>query len=83
MDEANAFLSTYIDKFNQQFSVEPEDAESAFRVLPPTIDLDKVLCVKITRTVDNGVFSHCITETSKFLENQSSNILPESLRSTY
>ena len=76
VDEANAFLSTYIDKFNQQFSVEPEDAESAFRVLPPTIDLDTVLCVKITRTVDNGGIFSLYNRNFKVLENQSSNILP-------
>jgi len=68
-------LSTYIDKFNQQFSVEPEDAESAFRVLPPAIDLDTVLCVKITRTVDNGGVFSLYNRNFKVLENQSSNIL--------
>ena len=56
--EANAFLVDYIPKFNEQFAVEPERTEQAYVPLSPGLDLDLVLCVKETRTVDNGgVFS--------------------------
>ena len=56
--EANAFLAEYIPKFNNQFAVEPEQAESAYSPLSQELDLDLVLCVKETRTTDNGgVFS--------------------------
>ena len=56
--EANAFLAEYIPKFNEQFAVEPEQTESTYSPLSPELDLDFVLCVKETRTVDNGgVFS--------------------------
>jgi len=54
--EANAFLAEYIPKFNRQFAIEPEQAEQAFA--PLAQDLELVLCVKETRTTDNGgVFS--------------------------
>ena len=58
VDQANQFLVQYISAFNAKFSVEPETAESAFRTLSPTLQLDSVLCVKLTRSVDaGGVFS--------------------------
>lgn len=58
MEEANAFLQDYVKMFNKQFSVEPQNQESAFRPLNDDIDLDSILCVKQKRKVDNGgVFS--------------------------
>jgi len=56
--EANAFLAEYIPRFNEKFAFEPEQTESAYAPLLPELDLDLVLCVKETRTTDNGgVFS--------------------------
>lgn len=58
VDQANTFLASYIDAFNERFSVEPANAEPAFRALPNTIDIDTVLCVKMKRVIDSGyVFS--------------------------
>lgn len=58
VDQANAFLASYIDDFNQHFSVEPINSSPAFRVLSSNIDIDTVLCVKLKRIVDAGsVFS--------------------------
>lgn len=58
VDQANTFLASYIDAFNARFSVEAANAESAFRVLPNTIDMNDVLCVKMKRVLDSGsVFS--------------------------
>ena len=58
IDEANEFLKSYIPEFNKLFAVEPQDAESAFRLLSSGIDLDCILCVKQKRKADNsGVFS--------------------------
>lgn len=58
IDQANAFLASYIDAFNARFSVAPTNVESAFRALPSTIDIDTVLCVKMKRVLDSGsVFS--------------------------
>ncbi len=58
VEEANEFLLRYISKFNSMFAVEPEDIELAYRKLPDDLILDHILCVKQTRTIDNGsVFS--------------------------
>jgi transposase len=56
--EANAFLAEYIPKYNEQFAVEPEQAEQAYSILLPKTELDLILCEKESRTLDNGgVFS--------------------------
>ena len=57
-DQANDFLENYIALFNQTFSVLPDDTASAFRPLADTLNVDAILCVKSTRSVDaGGVFS--------------------------
>lgn len=58
VDQANEFLAKYISMFNNSFAVEPEDTQSAFRSLSPDLNLDAILSVKLTRSVDaGGVFS--------------------------
>ena len=54
IEEANEFLIKYIDKYNSQFSIEPENKESKFVPLPPYIDLDLLLTSKLTRVIDSG-----------------------------
>lgn len=54
VNHANVFLASYIHAFNERFSVAPAEAESAFRTLPDSIDIDTVLCVKMKRVVDSG-----------------------------
>jgi transposase len=59
MDEANAFLETYIFDFNARFAVEPENAQAAFGKMDGAESVDHILCVKEKRTVDaGGVFSY-------------------------
>jgi len=54
IDDANALLKEqYIDQFNEQFGVCP-DAQSCFVKLPRYVNLDKLLCYKLTRKLDNG-----------------------------
>lgn len=58
VDQANAFLTSYIDAFNARFSVAPANTDSAFRALASTVDIDTILCVKMKRVLDSGcVFS--------------------------
>nr|WP_242979096.1 hypothetical protein [Carboxydocella thermautotrophica] len=58
IDEANEFLSQYIEKFNSQFAVKALEPETAYRALDQNIDIGHILCVKQKRTIDNGgVFS--------------------------
>lgn len=60
IEEANSFLVQYIDKFNQQFAIEPEIAETAFRTLDDSVNLNTILCIKEQRIVsDGGGFSYC------------------------
>lgn len=54
IDQANTFLASYIDLFNEQFSVAPANPESTFRSLPSSLDIDTVLCVKMKRVLDSG-----------------------------
>lgn len=58
IDAANEFLKSYIHKFNKKFSVEPKRKTSSFMELPKYINLDYLLSVKYTRTVD---VSNCIS----------------------
>lgn len=58
IEDANEFLPKYIEKFNKQFSVEPEILESKFIPLPAYVDLDLLLTNKFKRVIDNsGTFS--------------------------
>lgn len=58
IEKANAFLPSYIKKYNKKFSIPPIDQNSAFIPLPEKFNLNTLLCVKFKRTTDNaGVFS--------------------------
>jgi len=58
-DAANEFLKSYIYAYNSEFAVEPEDCESAFLPLEEHKNLDHILCIKETRTLDSSqVFSY-------------------------
>lgn len=54
IQQANAFLPTYIPRFNEQFAVEPAESYSAFVPVPHTEDLDRLLCVVIERKLSAG-----------------------------
>jgi len=54
INEANTFLKErYIDQFNELFGV-CADAQSCFVKLPRNVNLDKLLCYKLTRKLDSG-----------------------------
>lgn len=78
IEAANAFLATYIDKFNEKFSVEPAEPESMFR---PVTDIDFVnhtLCVKQERCLDNGYVFSFYNRHFKITEDQAASIPPKS-----
>ena len=54
IEVANAFLAEFIIKYNEKFGVEPENPDSSFRDLDPSINLDTILCIKEERTIING-----------------------------
>ena len=58
IDEANKFLISYIEKYNSKFSVKATSNKNVYLKLPKRYDLDKLLCVRFERTIDNaGVFT--------------------------
>ena len=58
MEQANTFLSNYIDIYNSKFAIEPLNKNNVFLKLPKKYNLDELLCVRFERTIDNaGVFS--------------------------
>lgn len=49
IDEANRFLTGFIERFNQRFSVEAESTSTAYRPLSPSLDIDFVLTLREER----------------------------------
>ena len=49
--EANLFLPGFLKDFNQRFTVKPKNSNSCFRKAPPKSVLQRILCLKSTRTV--------------------------------
>lgn len=54
LEEANRFLRDYRKRFNEQFSCEPEEEYSSFVPVPSTIDLDRLLCARMERSLSAG-----------------------------
>jgi len=76
LEAANEFLNSYIYAFNSGFAVEPEEKVSLFSKLPEGLNLNYVLCVKETRSVDaGGVFSYA-GKRLKVVESSCSRLLP-------
>jgi transposase InsO family protein len=58
LDDANAFLTAFLPKFNSRFAVQPACPESAFAAFDDRLNLDFILCVKEQRKLDgNQTFS--------------------------
>ena len=56
-EQANEFLVSYLPRFNAQFAVPAAQEGTAYRALPPQLQLEDVLCFKYERVVaaDNTV----------------------------
>jgi hypothetical protein len=52
--EANGFLEAYWPKYNGKFAKEPRERKDFHRDVPPGLNLDRILCLKKTRTINNG-----------------------------
>ena len=77
LDQANDFLASYINLFNEKFAITPTDAISAFRTLPDGSNIDHILCVKHQRFIDNGAVFSYYGKHFKVLCSNSSNIPPK------
>lgn len=54
IEEANAFLPRFIERFNRRFAVAPADPHSAFRPAPPAHQLNQIIALKEQRKASNG-----------------------------
>lgn len=50
-EEANVFLKEFLKDYNRRFTVAPRKSEPVFREAPSSRHLDRILCLKETRTV--------------------------------
>ncbi len=55
IEEANAFLPTFLPELNQKFTKKPQNPINAHRVLLETQDLDKIFCLKHTRKISKNL----------------------------
>ncbi|MCR4427707.1 MAG: ISNCY family transposase [Firmicutes bacterium] len=54
LEDANAFLPSFICRFNQRFAVEPADSYPAYSPTPPLEQLERTICLKDERKASNG-----------------------------
>jgi len=80
IDAANEFLSMYIYAFNSEFAVEPADTESMFLKPDKDVNLDYILCIKDTRTVDSGGVFSFNNKTFKVNESPYSGLIPHNAK---
>ncbi len=78
LDEANAFLSKYIHKYNKVFAVAPENSECAFRPVPSNLCIDHILCIVNKRTFDNGGIFSFYNKHFKIIQSKELPPLPKS-----
>lgn len=55
IEAANAFLPSFLHKFNQKFAKAPLDPHNAHKPLLPTQNLDRVFCLKYTRQLSKNL----------------------------
>jgi transposase len=53
IQEANKYLDTYLSVHNKRFAVKAKKQEDLHREIPTGVDLDKILCIRTTRTLRN------------------------------
>jgi hypothetical protein len=54
MADANKFLETYWDKYNEKFAVMPACSEEAHHAISPSVNLTKIFCVKEERVISKN-----------------------------
>jgi hypothetical protein len=53
VEKANAFLTTYLPKYNRRFKKPAASAADLHRTAPHSRELDRILCIREERTVRN------------------------------
>ncbi len=54
IEEANAFLETFLPVYNERFAIAAKKQGDLHRPLPEAVDLREIFCLKATRTINNG-----------------------------
>ncbi|MCX6569509.1 MAG: ISNCY family transposase [Candidatus Aminicenantes bacterium] len=54
LGDANRFLESYLPRYNAQFEREPREPKDLHRLLPKTIKLGEIFCLKTVRTILDG-----------------------------
>lgn len=52
--QANAFLDSYLPKYNARFAIKPFKKTNLHRLVPKNFNLDEIFCLKEYRTISNG-----------------------------
>jgi transposase len=53
IEEANRYIDTYLSVHNKRFAVKAKEQEDLHREIPLGLNLDKILCIRTTRTLRN------------------------------
>lgn len=53
IEEANKYLDTYLSAHNKRFAVKAKEQDNLHREIPTGVNLDKILCIRTTRTLRN------------------------------
>jgi len=54
LEQANAFLDSYLPKYNARFAVKPLRKTNLHRSIPKYLDLNEIFCIKEYRSIGNG-----------------------------
>ncbi len=73
LEQANAFLNSYIKKYNDQFALPIDHSKSVFEKQPSSEKINLTLAVLADRKIDNG---HCIRFKKKYLMPTNANGYP-------
>jgi transposase len=65
LEQANAFLPRFMDRYNARFAAAPQDPQVAWVTLPADLDIPYYFSIQETRTVRAD---HCISFAGQFLQ---------------
>lgn len=82
LEQANAFLPSFIRRFNQLFAVQPANPQPAFRPAPPPELLNSIIATREYRSASNGSTIAYHGNTYQLLSNGSVVPLPNRARVT-
>lgn len=76
LEEANAVLKSFIERYNKKFAVPPANPTSAFRPIPSHLRLEHIFCWKEHRILNPGYTIRFECKTYKVLTPKGAPIIP-------